>query len=279
MKPAEIAGNPRILEDIAREFLGNATFPTCLDAAMMVRDLLRDPDVTLEKVAQHIGIEPLIAGKLLRLANAVPYNPSGRPVTELKTAIVRLGFEAVRTVALAVVMEQMLRTREAPAVSAASRMLWENSLHVAAIARLLARQHGGVHPEEAMLAGLVEKMGVFYLLYRAAEYPIYTHDPAALEQLLADGGYRWICECILEALGLPTVILRMIRDQSGVGGLSGPPRPEQILNLANRLAPATPVWMQPPGVGILGEAEREPYLPLLEQAARDVEELRTALSA
>jgi len=64
----------RVLEDIAKDLSGEINFPTYLDASMTVRNVLRDPRVSVEKVAQVISIEPLIAARLLRLANSVTYN-------------------------------------------------------------------------------------------------------------------------------------------------------------------------------------------------------------
>ena len=101
----------RILEDIARDLSGDVNFPTCMDAAILVRNTLRDPYASLPRVVQVIGVEPLISSKLLKLANSVAYNPSGNSITELAPAINRLGFEVVRTTSLAVAMDQMLKSR------------------------------------------------------------------------------------------------------------------------------------------------------------------------
>jgi HD-like signal output (HDOD) protein len=72
----------RILEDIARDLSGDINFPTCMDAAILVRNSLKDPLASLERIAQVVGIEPLISSKLLRLANSVSYNPSGKRVSD-----------------------------------------------------------------------------------------------------------------------------------------------------------------------------------------------------
>ena len=101
----------KILQDIARDLSGDVNFPTCMDAAILVRNTLRDPYANLTRVVQVIGVEPLISSKLLKLANSVAFNPSGQTVSELSTAINRLGFEAVRTTSLAVAMDQMLKSR------------------------------------------------------------------------------------------------------------------------------------------------------------------------
>ena len=137
----------RILEDIARDLSGDVNFPTCLDAAMLVRNTLRDPQVDLRLVVQAIGTEPLISSKLLRIANSVSYNPSGRPITDLQAAVSRLGFEVVRTTSLAVAMDQMLKSKNLTAYDGISHAAWQHSIHVAAIARVLARRLGRINPD------------------------------------------------------------------------------------------------------------------------------------
>ena len=101
----------RILEDIARDLSGDINFPICMDAAILIRNTLKDPLTNLDRVAQVVGFEPLISSKLLRLANSVSYNPAGKSISDLSTAIARLGFDVVRTTSLAVAMDQMLKSR------------------------------------------------------------------------------------------------------------------------------------------------------------------------
>ena len=59
----------KILDQIARDLSGDVNFPTCLDAAVLIRNTLRDHLADLAKVVQVVGVEPLISSKLLRIAN------------------------------------------------------------------------------------------------------------------------------------------------------------------------------------------------------------------
>jgi HD-like signal output (HDOD) protein len=152
---------------------------------MLVRNTLRDPLADLQLVVRAISTEPLISSKLLKLANSVSYNPSGKPITDLQLAVARLGFEIVRTTSLAVAMDQMLKSKNLTTYDQISHAAWRHSMQVAAIARVLARRIGRINADEAMLAGLVHNIGIFYLLYRAAEYPEYRDDQPAMLELLA----------------------------------------------------------------------------------------------
>lgn len=269
-----------ILEEIARDLSGEANFPTCLDAALVVRNTLREPDVSLDKVAQVVGVEPLIASKLLRLSNSVTYNPSGRTISDLKAAISRLGFQAVRTTSLAVAMDQMLKSRQLAAFEDLSKQAWEHSLQVAAISRVLARRIGGVNSDEALLAGMVHDIGIFYLLYRAAERPEYRDNREAILELVV-GWHESIGESLLHALGLPDRIVEAVRDHDQPH--TAPEVPctlRDVLYFANLLAGGNFECLD--GAADLPEPEsrvrdRSRYADLIEEAEDDIKELRAAL--
>jgi putative nucleotidyltransferase with HDIG domain len=270
----------RILQDIARDLSGDVNFPTCMDAAILVRNTLRDPYANLPRVVQVIGVEPLISSKLLKLANSVAFNPSGQTVSELSTAISRLGFEAVRTTSLAVAMDQMLKSRNLTAFDSISRNAWEHSLRVAAIARVLARRIGRINPDEAMLAGLVHDIGIFYLLYRAAEYPEYRENPAAIIELIS-GWHEGIGESLLHILGLPDRITDAVRDHDRLQNVETPCSVRDALYFANLLAGWDADWLPAPvdeQEAAIRAADRDRYADLVAEAEEDISELRAALS-
>lgn len=271
----------RILEDIARDLSGDVNFPICMDAAILVRNTLKDPLANLERVVQVVGIEPLISSKLLRLANSVIYNPSGKSITDLATAIGRLGFEAVRTISLAVAMDQMLKSRNLVSYDDIAKKAWEHSIQVAALARVLARRLGRINPDDAMLAGMVHDIGIFYLLYRAAEYQEYRdNEPAMLE--LLKGWHESIGESLLHILGLPDHITDAVRDHDQLHNIETPCTVRDVLYFANLLAAHGEEWLPADADSIAVElmrADRERYVDIVKEAEDDIAELRASLSA
>jgi len=247
----------RILEDIARDLSGDVNFPTCMDAAILVRNTLRNPEADLEQVIQAIGVEPLIASKLLRLANSVSHNPRGERISDLGAAITRLGFDIVRTTSLAVAMDQMLKSKNLSAYDRISQQTWENSVQVAAIARVLARHLG------------------------AAEYPEYRDNEAAMLELLA-GWHEGVGESLLHILGLPDSITDAVRDQNQLRSIETPCSISDVLHFAKLLADTQPAWqtanLDAQQTAALA-AERSRYADLLQEAEDDILELRAALSA
>lgn len=271
----------QILDDIARDLAGDVNFPTCLDAAVLVRNTLKDPFAEISQVAMVIGVEPLISSKLLRLANSVTYNPFGREVSDLDTAIRRLGFDVVRTISLAVALDQILKSRNLSAYERLAKQIWEHSIEVAAIARVLARRLGRVNPDEAMLAGLVHDIGIFYLLYRAADYPAYKDNTPAIQALL-QGWHESIGESLLHTLGMPESIIDAVRDHDRPGDVTTPCTVRDMIYFANLLA--TPAGGEVPGTPLAADspqrqADRERYADLLAEAETDVRELRQTLAA
>lgn len=196
----------QMLEDIARELAGEVVFPTHFDAAFRLRKALQNPDLPLSRIAQIVSVESLVAARLMQLANSALYSPDGVPARNLPAAISRLGVDLVRTAALAIAMGQILRAKEMVVFSDLTRDLWEHSLRTAAAARVLARTHTQVNPDDALLAGLVRDLGAFYMLYRAAQYPELRSRPDSVKFLIIQW-HESIGVTLLNALGMPEDIV------------------------------------------------------------------------
>jgi putative nucleotidyltransferase with HDIG domain len=269
----------RILEDIARDLSRELNFPTCLDASISIRNALRDANVSVHRLVQVISVEPLITAKILHLANSVAYNPGGSQVTALSAAINRVGLESVRTISLTVALEQLLHSRHLVSFEDLGRQTWEHSLQVAVNARVLARRLGRVNPDDAMLAGVVHDIGIFYLVYRASEYPEYRDDRSALMDLVI-GWHESIGESLLYALGLPEHIIQAVRDHDHIKHVDTPCSLTDILYFANLLAGGSE-WLHIEGgaqANAEAEADRARYADLIAEAQDEVRDLRQALA-
>jgi len=235
----------RILEDIARDLSGEmVSFPTFLDITFQVRTALKDPKLTIDRLARLVEAEPLMSMKVVRMANSVAMNPSGRTIADVRSAITRIGMESVRSVSFAVAMEQLLRSKNMAPFEALSKRLWEHSMHVAALCRLLARKVGGINPDEAMFAGMVHDIGVFYLLSRAANFPDLIADRPALTQLLV----QWhdnIGHALLSAMGQSDDLLEAVQTHETVREVAGIKKLSDLVYVANVLANVKNGWREP----------------------------------
>lgn len=160
--------------------------PPFPDTAIRIRDALASPSVTTDKVARIVNAEPVMTSRLLRMANSAMMKRGPVEITDMSTAISRLGFELVRNTAISMAMDTSFK---APRDSATHKLINEvrvHSIHVSALCFILAkRKDVPVRPEDAMLAGLLHDIGKLYILNRAHEFPALFEDMAQLEELLA----------------------------------------------------------------------------------------------
>ncbi|RDE49103.1 MAG: HDOD domain-containing protein [Candidatus Accumulibacter meliphilus] len=268
----------QMIKDIADELgKGDVVFPTSFDAAMRLRRELQNPDLPLARVSSIVSLEPLIAAKLLQLANSALYQARGAPAQDLKAAITRLGLNLVRTTALAIAMRQLMRSKDIAIFSDLTTALWNHSLKTAAATRVLARAHTRINQDEALLAGLVHDLGAFYMLYRAAQYPELCARPDSMRFLIMQW-HESIGVSLLDALGMPEEIVNATIDHD-----QPRPAPETIQTLAeivyigNILAGTHFEWLHQDVNPNAEEVEvfRKRFADLLPEIDRDAEQMQT----
>ena len=230
-----------LLEHIAQELSApDVVFPTCFDVTIRVHTLLKDPDLSLDKLAEILSTEPLMSAKLIHLANSVAMRGAGQEVSELRAAILRVGLEVVRTVSYTVAVEQLVRSKQMARYQGLSHKIWEHSLLVAAIARQLARQ-SNMSTDKAFFIGMVHDIGAFYLLFRCAADHVLASDEAELTELL----YEWhdgIGHALLTALGQSEDIPEAVQEHESLSEITTLHRWPEILATADWLAQQTADW-------------------------------------
>ncbi|WP_028454858.1 HDOD domain-containing protein [Chitinilyticum litopenaei] len=200
-----------LLEDIARELAGDVVFPVCFDATIRISSVMRSQTASLQRIAQEVQKDPLITTKLLKLANTTAFNPGGRPVLDLGSAVLRLGMQTTRSVAMACSLQQLSKGEGAAAFEDKAQALWRHSMRTAAYAMVLARRLTRHNPDVAMLAGLVHDLGAFFLLDRAGHYPELVERPASVDYLVA----QWhdsIGATLMSTLGMPEEVIDAVHE-------------------------------------------------------------------
>jgi HD-like signal output (HDOD) protein len=270
----------RMLEDIAEELKGEVVFPTYFDAAFRLRKELQDPDLPIARIAQVVNVEPLVAAKLIQLANSARYSPDGTPARNLPAAISRLGMNLVRTTALAIAMSQILRAKDMVVFGELTRDLWDHSIRTAAASRILARTHTQINPDEALLAGLVHDLGAFYMLYRAAQYPELRDRPDTVKYLIMQW-HESIGVTLLNALGMPEKIIEATIDHDQPLAVPTTVRTlAEIVYVGNILAGAHFEWFHQeidPEIGASGIV-RENFAELLPEIHHDTQEMKAVFA-
>lgn len=202
----------RLLEDIAKELEGEIVFPTCFDVSVHISEVMRNESASIQQIAHEVQHDPLVASKILQFANSAAYNPFGYPITDLDHALNRIGLQSARSVALACALAQLAKSSEVCVFAELLKLLLEHSLKTAAIARVLARRlTPRIHPETAMLAGLVHDMGAFFMLSRVANYPELIDRPDTVKFLVAQW-HESIGTVLLDSLGLPQEVIEAVTE-------------------------------------------------------------------
>lgn len=146
---------------------GQIDLPAFPEVVARVKNALSKEDVTPVKIAQLVVSEAGLAARLMTMANSAIMNPSGAAITELKSAIVRIGYNNVRTTAVAYAITKLKQADELQVIRKELELLWREATSTAALAWAVAKRVPGLNADEAMLAGLVHNIGKVYILSRS----------------------------------------------------------------------------------------------------------------
>ena len=224
----------QFVQDLAAELSqGTISFPTFADATLKVRMALNDPQMDADRLARLLSTEPLLAARLLRLANSVAYATSGQPTVDVRSAVVRVGFGTIRALAVNVALEQLTQSKDLAAVAGQAHEVLTHCVNVAAIASVIARKMTRINPDEALFAGLVHDIGRFYLLSRVSRYPQIEVSDAQFIALM-DQWHAPVGHAILSSLNVPEEIADAVNHHEDDVFNAQPHDLADVLNVANR---------------------------------------------
>jgi HD-like signal output (HDOD) protein len=241
--PSPAGGNEAFafVQGLAAELSkGKIELPSFPDIVVRVQRVLSSEDADSAKVVRVIGAEPVLAGRVMQMANSAALNPSGRPITNLTSAVTRLGMNIVRSATMAFAFRQMRKADGFRDLAAPLDALWQRSVHVATICFAIGRRVPRASADNALFAGLMRSVGELYILTRARQHPGLLADQAAYENILNEWQYG-VAASVLENWGMSDDLVQAVRD-------SGAPAPEgrglptlaDILYAAGVLAPLSP---------------------------------------
>ncbi|HTV50765.1 MAG TPA: HDOD domain-containing protein [Steroidobacteraceae bacterium] len=200
-QPSASAGNEtafKFVQSLAAELSGGKVdLPSFPDIAMRVRKVLADDNVNPDKVVRVVSSEPALAARLLQISNSAAINFSGKAVTDLRSAVARLGFNMVRSAAIAFAMSQLKKVDALKGLEEPLEELWQRSAAVAATAHVAARRFTKINADTALLAGLLHGVGQLYILTRAKQHPQLFADQPAYQAIVRDW-HSSIAKALLE---------------------------------------------------------------------------------
>lgn len=155
--------------------------PTLPEVALKIRQAAEDPEISISHLSKVIGRDTALSARLIKVVNS-PLLRATQEVTDLHTAITRLGTNYSSNLAIGLVMEQIFHARS-DVVEQKMREVWRRSLEVAGVSYALCR-HSQLKPDQAALGGLVHQIGVLPILTYAEDHYELLSDPVSLNHVI-----------------------------------------------------------------------------------------------
>lgn len=209
-----------IAELAAEVSQGRVELPAFPDVATRVRKALGDEKVGPDQIARVVGSEAGLAARVMTLANSAALNRSGKNITELKTAINRIGHNNVRTAAVAFAISQLRRAEELKPIKRQLEGLWHEATMVAALCHALAMRTPQINSDEAMLAGLIHNVGKIYILARAHRHEDLFANPDSMRFIMRDWQAN-VGKAIVENWGFAQHIADAVGEQEDLDRTAG----------------------------------------------------------
>ena len=226
-----------LVAELESSIAGNKLeLPSLPEVALKIRKALADDDVSIAEIARLLGTDPALAARILKTANSAMFHRGGKAVTSLHNAVARLGHRMVRNVALSYAAQQVFIGYGSPQLRAYLTGIWQHSVHVAALAHMLARVRTRANPDDAFLAGLLHEIGKLYILMRAKDDAELLASAAELSSVLAAWHPR-VGRAVLEAWELSAELAAAVGDHETCQlAANDPPTLTEIVAVANYLA-------------------------------------------
>ncbi len=138
-----------------REISHIATLP---QVTLKIIELVEDPSSTAHDLHEVISNDPALCSRILKVVNSSFYGLPGQ-IASINRAIVMLGLNAVKNIAIAASLAKLFRGGELTPVFGA-KDLWEHSNAVAIGCKLISDRLGMGLGDEAYLAGLIHDIGI-----------------------------------------------------------------------------------------------------------------------
>jgi HD-like signal output (HDOD) protein len=262
---------------------GKVDLPSFPDIALRVRHILADENVSQEQVVRVVGSEPALAARLLQIANSAAINFSGKPITDLRTAINRMGHNMVRSASIAFAMSQLKKVDSLKGLEKPLDDLWKSSAAVAAMSHAVARRFSRVNPDTALLAGLLQGIGKLYILTRSSKHPRLFAEQATYNQIVRDW-HSPVAKALLENWDMAEEIVRAVSDFEDMEREhSGPVDLTDVLTVGSLLAAfkehpeSLEINMHDVAACKRMSIDRSAYERLIDESEHEIDALRQAL--
>lgn len=165
--PVELSNNYFFLSFTEAYNKQRLQLPSLPNVALKLKTAMQQ-DISIKEAVTIIQIDPGIVSKLIQVANSPLYSPI-KPINNCQDAVTRLGLSSTRNLVMGISMKQMFQCND-KRIMQMMQSVWKQSLYVSSLCFVLAEEMRGINPEEALLAGLVNDIGIIPLLHYAEQH-------------------------------------------------------------------------------------------------------------
>jgi HD-like signal output (HDOD) protein len=226
-----------LVEEFDKSLADNSLdLPSLPEVALKIRKALADENVSVTEISRLIGSDPALAARMLKTANSALFYRGSKPITSVHGAVQQLGQRMVRNVALSFAAQQVFIGYGSQQLRNYLTQVWQHSVHVAALAHMLARVRTKLNPDEAFLAGLLHEVGKLYILMRAKDKLDVLASEDAFQAVLAAWHPR-LGRAVIERWELPQDLAIAVGDHQSCR-LEAPETPTltEVVAVSNYLA-------------------------------------------
>ncbi len=165
LKPLPAVGDmqSRVLDAI-KKVTAIATLP---EVTAKIISTVEDPKSTASQLHKIVSHDPALVTRILKVVNSAFYGLPGQ-IGSIERAIVLLGLNAVKNIAVAASLGQLFRGAKL-CEGFAAKDLWRHCIAVGVAARDLAKQMKLPMADEAFLAGMIHDVGILIELQQWPE--------------------------------------------------------------------------------------------------------------
>jgi HD-like signal output (HDOD) protein len=193
------------------------TLPALPTVVARLIQAVDNPKVTATQLGVLIEQDQVLTARILKVANSSFY-AFPRQIGTVQLALVVMGFDAVKELALGLSAQSAFRAESAHPRFQIDRF-WQHSLAVASACRMLAFRFGGIPEGEAFVAGLLHDIGKLvlnqYLPKEFAEIQEALSNPEAIpesvEMALVGVTHGEVGSWLGERWNLPTPLCQAMR--------------------------------------------------------------------
>jgi HD-like signal output (HDOD) protein len=239
---------------VLSELRNKGHLPALDSSVASVCTLTDDPLTGTAELTSVILRDPALTANIISIANSVLYHPA-EPVTTVSTAILIIGFECIRTLALGLgILKQVGET----AKDRSLYRLLTCSYFSGMFAMSLAQKAGQKNPEELLVAGMLSQLPRLLLAHAFPDRYAVLERRMTAEKLPLDRAcqevfgtsYHGLAVEIAQFWGLPACVARHIRGEMGNDTLG------TVVKQAGQISDMM-FGNQPGGVAALAASERE----------------------